>query len=80
MIQSFKGFKGTCATAQIGKIQFCLLAKNPRQLAILWEAILQQAGPLSPEMLQRAIIIEATVLPPARAKKLSPVTPPTIET
>jgi hypothetical protein len=73
MISEFTGYRGTCAMAQIGKVKFCILAKNPKQLALLWEAVCKEAGPLEPEMCQRAILIEAKILPPKTTKRKSPV-------
>lgn len=75
MISDFKGFRGTCAMAQVGKIQFCLLAKNPKQLQAIWTALVKEAGPLEPEMCKRSILIEASVLPAIAPKKSSTVIP-----
>ena len=82
MLKTFTGFKGTAAMVQIGRIKFCILAKNPAQLEALWLSILTEAGPLEPAMCQKAIMIEAKLLPEKNRSKTShlppaaPTTPP----
>jgi hypothetical protein len=80
MIQTFTGFKGTVAFAQIGDIKFAILAKNPRQLQILWQSIMAEAGPLDPAGLKKAILIEAKTLPPARRQSRPAAAQPTTST
>lgn len=63
MLSQFTGFKGAVAFAQIGDIQFALLASNPRQLQTLWSHVMANAGPLDPDGIRRAILIEAATLP-----------------
>lgn len=62
MLKTFTGFKGLCAFAAIGNVQFVLLAKNKRDLEQLWNHIMTEAGPLDPEGCKKAILIEAPLL------------------
>lgn len=62
MLKKFTGFKGLCAFAQIGKVQFVLLAKNRRDLEALWFHIMTEAGPLDPAGCKKAILVEAPLL------------------
>ena len=34
-LRQFSGFKGSCAFAQVGEVQFAILAPNARQLGVL---------------------------------------------
>ena len=69
MLKTFTGFKGLCAFAQIGNVQFVLLAKNRRDLDTLWNHIMTEAGPLDPEGCKKAILIEAPLLTVAQTSK-----------
>lgn len=62
MLKTFTGFKGKMAAAQIGPVKFVLLAKNEKQLAILWAHILREV-PLDPRGIRSAILIESNLLP-----------------
>jgi hypothetical protein len=75
MITTFTGFKGSVAFAQIGDIKFAILARNTRQLQILWQSIMAEAGSLDPAGVKKAILIEACTLPPARERSLARSTP-----
>ena len=72
MIRKFTGFKGVCAMAQVGKIQFCILAKNAKQLETLWSALVKESGQLEPDMCKKAILIEANLLPAKTTKAKQP--------
>lgn len=81
MLKKFTGFKGVCAFAQIGDIQFALVASNQRQLNILWTHIMETV-PLDPAGVKKAILIEANLLPDPpkpRASRINPDSTPTIE-
>lgn len=62
MLKKFTGFKGLCAFAEIGHVQFALVAKNRRDLDTLWNHIMPEAGPLDPAGTKKAILIEAELL------------------
>jgi len=62
-LRTFTGFKGVCAFAQIGEVQFAILAASQREIDILWAGILTEAGPLDPAGCKRAILIEQCTLP-----------------
>jgi len=66
-LRKFTGFKGVCAFAQIGEVQFAILAASQRQIEILWAGILTEAGPLDPAGCKRAILIEQATLPDSPA-------------
>ena len=76
MLKTFTGFKGKMAAAQIGDIQFVLLAKNSRQLEILWRHIMTEVE-LDPAGIKSAILIEAATLPDARPTSPTSQTSPT---
>lgn len=69
MLKKFTGFKGLCAFAQIGNVQFVLLAQNKRDLESLWNHIMTEAGPLDPAGCKKAILVEAPLLTVAQASK-----------
>jgi hypothetical protein len=60
---TFTGFKGRVIFAQIGQIQFALIAKSPAQLRALWAHVMPDAGPLDPAGIKHAILIESSTLP-----------------
>ena len=61
------------AAAQLGKIEFVILAKNERQLAALWNHIMANANlPLDTEGIKSCILIEASVLPTRKASVATP--------
>ena len=67
-LQTFSGFRGTGAMVQIkgptgSVIKFAILARNPKQLEILWQSILQAAGPFDPSLATKAVMVSASVLP-----------------
>lgn len=72
MMKRFTGFKGVCAMAQIGKTQFCILAKNSKQLETIWAALVKESGELEPDMCKKAILIEANLLPAKTTKAKQP--------
>ena len=74
-LRTFTGFKGAVAFAQIGNVSFALLAKNPRQLRILWASIMTSAPPLDPAGIKKAVLIEASLLPDGVKTALDPVRP-----
>lgn len=81
MLKQFTGFKGLCAFAQIGEIQFVILAHNKRELDALWAHIMTEAGPLDPAGCKKAVLIEASLLE-GRApspKPVAPITPDPID-
>ena len=69
MLKNFTGFKGKMAAAEIGNIQFVILAPSQTQLAVLWESILPKAGPLDFAGVKSAILISPSDLPEASAPK-----------
>jgi hypothetical protein len=72
ILKKFTGFKGVVAFAQIGEVQFALLATNPRQLQALWSHVMANAGPLDPAGIKKAILIEASTLPDHRPPTQEP--------
>jgi hypothetical protein len=72
MIKTFHGFKGKMAGAQIGDIQFVILAPTARQLETLWSGIM--TTPLDPAGIKSAILIEASTLPDHRVN-IDPTVP-----
>jgi hypothetical protein len=74
MLKTFVGYKGKMAAAQIdrpgsgGKIQFVILAKNEKQLSILWDSLIK-SGSLDRSSVDSAILIRANILPGKRAHK-----------
>jgi hypothetical protein len=71
MLKTFVGYKGKMAAAEIGEVQFILLAKNEKQLSILWAHILKEV-PLDPNGIKSAILIESNLLPEKRAVTPNP--------
>jgi hypothetical protein len=67
-LKTFVGFSGIAARVQVGKIQFWILAKNTRQLEILWRGIISGPDTFDPKRCKRAILIESSVLPDAPRK------------
>jgi hypothetical protein len=71
MLRTFVGYRGKMAAAQIGRIQFVILAKNATQLRALWKGIMTQVE-LDPAGIKNAVLIEASVLPERPAASQGP--------
>jgi hypothetical protein len=70
MLKTFVGFKGKMAAAQIGDVAFVILAKNERQLEIIWASLLANI-PLDPAGIKSAILIESNLLPDRKVQAQS---------
>lgn len=76
MLKKFTGFKGLCAFAEVGNVQFVLLAKNRRELEILWNLFMSGAGPLDPAGCKKAILVEAPLLSSTKStESITPISP-----
>ena len=71
-LRQFSGFKGSCAFAQVGEVQFAILAPNARQLGVLWQSILTEAGPLDAAGIQSAVLVSAADLPVGKVERTEP--------
>jgi hypothetical protein len=71
MLTKFTGFKGVCVFAQIGDVQFAMIAQNKRDLEALWNHIMPEAGPLDPAGTKKAILIEASLLTPKAEARIT---------
>jgi hypothetical protein len=72
MLKQYTGFKGICAFAQLGEIQFVIVATNQRQLQTLWDNIMTEAGPLDPAGCKKAVLVEAELLGQKAIAKIDP--------
>jgi len=62
--RAFKGFTGKCATLEVNRITFMILARTPKQLTEISNYILRESGQtLAPEMIVPGIVIEPSLLP-----------------
>jgi hypothetical protein len=78
MLRNFVGYKGKMAAATIGRIQFVILAKNEKQLAILWAEIVKSTS-FDSSLVDSAILIRANILPGKKAPRKELPTAPYVE-
>jgi hypothetical protein len=74
-LKQFTGFRGVAAMAQIGDLQFVILAPNHRQLDILWSSLLPAAGPLDPRGVKKSILIASDLVPAPTTPPIRPMSP-----
>ena len=62
-LKSFKGFRGVAALAEVGNIQFVIIAATPKKLGVVYTALLPNAPAFDPAMCQKSVMIQSSILP-----------------
>lgn len=76
-LKQFTGFKGSAAMVRIGKIEFFILARNPRQVETLWNGLLREAGEFDPSACRPAILVASDTFPERKLQQTpAPAEPP----
>lgn len=65
-LKSFRGFRGVAALAEVGKVQFVIIAATPKKLAAVYTALLPNAPAFDPAMCQKSVMIQSSILPEAK--------------
>jgi hypothetical protein len=62
-LKRFTGFRGVACLAEVGKVQFVLIASTPKKLEAVYNALLPNAPAFDPAMCQKSVMIQSAVLP-----------------
>jgi hypothetical protein len=61
-LKTFTGFRGVAALAEVGGIQFVIIASTPKQLETIYRSLMP-ACEFDPARCQKSIMIQAETLP-----------------
>lgn len=62
-LKTFSGFRGVAALAESDGVQFVIIASNADELAELYAKLLPDAGEFNPAACQKAVMVQASLLP-----------------
>jgi len=62
-LKSFTGFRGVACLAEVGGVQFVIIAATPKKLEAVYKTLLPNAPEFDPAMCQKSVMIQSSVLP-----------------
>jgi hypothetical protein len=63
MLKTFTGFRGVACLAEVGGVQFVIIAATPKKLGSIYKTLLPHAPEFDPAMCQKSVMIQSAVLP-----------------
>lgn len=62
-LKTFTGFRGVACLAEVGGVQFVMIAATPKQLEAVYKSLLPHAPEFDPAMCQKSVMIQSSILP-----------------